>query len=87
MVIAGLAAARRLDAATVAAQLKMAVHALALLEGDRPASLVGHLDQLVAATDVGRSSTLTYVTLSPADGMLRMASAGPCSALVVQPGG
>ena len=87
VVVADVAGARRLHAAMVTAQLKMAVRALALLEGDRPASLVADLDGLVAATQVGASSTLTYLTLRPCDGTMRVASAGHCPPLLVRPDG
>lgn len=87
VVVADVAGARRLHAATVAAQLNMAVRALALLEGGRPACLLGDLDALVAATGVGRGSTLTYLTLRPSDRALRVASAGHCPPLMVSPDG
>lgn len=86
-VVADVAGARRVQAATVTAQLKMAVQALALLEGDRPAELVGHLDDLVATTGVGSASTLAYLTVDPADGTVRLASAGHCAPLVLDPRG
>lgn len=84
VVIADVAGARRLHAATVTAQLKMAVRALALLEGDRPASLLADLDGLVATTEVGKGSMLTYLTLDPSDRTLRVARAGHCPPLVLR---
>ncbi len=84
VVVADVAGSRRLQAATVTAQLQMAVRALALLEGDRPASLLADLDGLVATTEVGEGSMLTYLTLRPCDRTLRVASAGHCPPLVVR---
>ena len=87
VVVADVAGARRLHASSVTAQLRMAVQALALVEGDSPGRLVGDLARLVAATEVGTGSTVAYLTLDPADGTVRMASAGHCPPLVVHPDG
>ena len=87
IVVADVAGARRLHASSVTAQLKMAVQALALVEGDRPGRLVGDLARLVAATEVGPGSTIVYLTLDPANGTVRMASAGHGPPLVVHPDG
>jgi hydrogenase maturation protease len=87
IVVADVAGARRLHASSVTAQLKMAVQALALVEGEFPGRLVGDLARLVAATEVGTGSTVAYLTLDPADGTVRMASAGHCPPLVVHPDG
>ncbi|MDP9387954.1 MAG: SpoIIE family protein phosphatase [Actinomycetota bacterium] len=86
VVISHVASAPGVQAAGVAAQLKMAVHALALLEGDRPASLVGHLDAVVGSTGAGGDSTLTYLTVE-AGGTVRVATAGHCPPLVASPDG
>ncbi|MGH9152168.1 MAG: hydrogenase maturation protease [Acidimicrobiales bacterium] len=87
VVVADVAGGCGLHASSVTAQLKMAVQALAMVEGDHPGALVGHLDRLVAATDVGAGSTLTYLTLDPAEGTLRVASSGHCPPLVLRPDG
>lgn len=87
VVVARVAAARRVDAATVIAQLDMAVRALALLEGSRPASVVDHLDRLATSTGVGVASTLAYLALDRAAGTLRLANAGHRPPLVIAPDG
>jgi len=87
VVVADVAGGCGLHVSSVTAQLKMAVQALAMVEGDHPGALVGHLDRLVAATDVGAGSTLTYLTLDPAEGTLRVASSGHCPPLVLRPDG
>lgn len=87
IVIADVAGAPRVQAAAVSAQVRMAVQALALVEGDNPARLLEHLRALVSRTGVGRGSTVAYLVMDPADGSLRVASAGHFPPLVIGPAG
>lgn len=78
---------RGVEAASVMAQLRMAVRALALVAGSRPGRVVEHLHRLVESTGVGEAATVVYVVVDPSGGEAVFSSAGQCPPLLVTPGG
>jgi serine phosphatase RsbU (regulator of sigma subunit) len=71
-------------------ELRAAVRAYAVLEGDSPARVVCHLDRLAEATGLGDQARLVYLSLQPATGEIRLSNAGNCPPLVLYgdaPGG
>ena len=62
--------------------LRAAVRAYLVLDGESPGRLIGHLDRLVDATGLGRDARLVYLTLDPATGDIRFSNAGSCPPLL-----
>ena len=86
-VVVGDVAGRGVQAGWVMAQLRTAVRAFALVEGDSPARVVEHLDRLVEVTDVGEATTLVYLTVDGRSGEIVLSNAGHGPPLLVTPGG
>lgn len=82
-VIMGDAAGRGIEAAAAMEELRAASRAYAVVEANRPARVVGHLDRLVRATGMGEGTTLVYLAVHPATGAVRLSNAGHCPPLVV----
>ena len=87
VVAADVAGAERLQVAAVTAQLRAAFHALALVEGDRPARVIGRLGDLAGVIEAGEGSTMVYLTVDPRRAAIRAASAGHCPPLLLGPDG
>ena len=87
VVAADVAGAERLQAAALTARLRAAFHALALVEGDRPASVIGHLGDLADIIGTGQGSTIVYLTVDPRQATIRIASAGHGPPLLLRPDG
>jgi serine phosphatase RsbU (regulator of sigma subunit) len=66
------------------ADVRAALRAYAILEGTSPARLITHLDRLVAATGLGKGTTVLYIALHPFTGEMRLANAGHCPPLAVE---
>jgi serine phosphatase RsbU (regulator of sigma subunit) len=62
--------------------LRAAVRAYVVRDGDSPATLVGHLDRLAETTGLGQQARLMYVVVQPATGEVRYCSAAGCPPLV-----
>jgi hydrogenase maturation protease len=74
---------RGFEATAAMTDLRAAVRAYSVLNGDSPARLVGHLDRLAAATGVGDNAALIYLTLRPRTGEVRFTNAGHCPPLLL----
>lgn len=74
---------RGVELAPTMSDLRAAVRAYAVLEGDSPARLLCHLDRLAQASGLGLHARLVYMSLQPATGELRFSNAGSCPPLVV----
>lgn len=85
--VVGDVVGRGVHAASAMAQLRTAVRAFALLEGDRPARIMEHLDRLVESVGVGEATTLVYLTVNSSSGEVVISNAGQCPPLLVTPGG
>ncbi|HEX2048027.1 MAG TPA: SpoIIE family protein phosphatase [Acidimicrobiales bacterium] len=85
-IVVGAVPGRGVEAAAAMSDLRAAVRAYLVRDGDSPAALVGHLDRLADATGLGRQARLLYMTLHPATGEVRYASAGACPPLVLHRG-
>ena len=75
LVAIGDVAGHSLHAATVMAELRHAVRAYAV-EGHSPAAVLDRVNQLMRAVLPAESATICLLTLEPATGRVRMASAG-----------
>jgi serine phosphatase RsbU (regulator of sigma subunit) len=64
-------------------ELRAAVRAYAVLDGDSPARVVRHLDRLAEATGLGDQARLVYLAFHPATGEIRFSNAGNCPPLVL----
>jgi hydrogenase maturation protease len=82
-VVLGDVPGRGAAGAPLRADLRAAVQAYAVLEGDSPERVVACVDRLVSATGQGEGTALTYVTMQPDTGEVRICSAGGCPPLVV----
>jgi hydrogenase maturation protease len=74
---------RGFEATAAMTDLRAAVRAYSVLNGDSPALVVGHLDRLAAATGVGDNATLIYLTLRSRTGEVRFTNAGHCPPLLL----
>jgi serine phosphatase RsbU (regulator of sigma subunit) len=63
--------------------LRAAVRAYVVLDGDSPPRLLRHLDRLAESTGLGHQARLLYLRLQPATGDVRYANAGGCPPLLV----
>jgi serine phosphatase RsbU (regulator of sigma subunit) len=85
-IVVGNVDGRGVEAAGAMSDLRAAVRAYVVLDGDSPSRLVCHLDQLAEATGLGRQARLLYLLLRPATGDIRYANAGSCPPLLLDPG-
>lgn len=83
--IVGDVPGRGVEAAAAMADLRAAVRAYAVTDGERPASMLERLDRLALATGLGAGASLVYVAYRPVTGQLRLSNAGHCPPLVLQP--
>ncbi|MDQ4068600.1 MAG: hydrogenase maturation protease [Actinomycetota bacterium] len=81
-IVVGEVAGRGVEVAAAMADLRAAVRAYAVVDGDSPSRLVAHLDRLAEATGVGREACVIYLALDPATGNIRFVNAGGCPPLV-----
>ena len=82
-IVVGDVAGRGVEVASVMGDLRAAARAYAVLEGDSPARLVGHLDRLAETTGLGRDARLLYLVVQPTTGEVRYTNAGGCPALLL----
>ncbi|MDQ3641461.1 MAG: serine/threonine-protein phosphatase, partial [Actinomycetota bacterium] len=82
-IVVGNVDGRGVEAAGAMSDLRAAVRAYTVLDGDSPSRLLRHLDRLAEATGLGRQARLLYLLLQPATGEVRYASAGSCPPLLV----
>lgn len=82
-IVVGDVAGRGVGRETTMWELRAAARAYAVLEGDSPARVVGHLDRLAEVTGLGDQARLVYLLLQPETGDIRFSSAGNCPPLVL----
>ncbi len=85
-IVIGSVAGRGVEAAAAMSDLRAAVRAYAVDDGDAPARLVHRLDRLAAATGLGQQAKLLYLALQPDTGDVTYSSAGSCPPLVLDGG-
>jgi hypothetical protein len=83
-IVVGDIPGRGVEMAVAMSELRAAVQAYVVMDGESPARVVGHLDRLARATGVGRQARLIYAVLDP-DGMVRLVNAGGCPPLLLEP--
>ena len=87
-VVVGDVAGRGVEAAGAMSDLRAAVRAYAVVDGDAPGRVLAHLDRLVGLTGMDELTTLVYLAVRPATGEVRLSNAGHCPPLVLgAPGG
>lgn len=77
---------RGVEVAPAMSDLRAAVRAYTVLEGNSPARLLCDLDRLAQASGLGLQARLVYMSFQPATGELKFSSAGSCPPLVVSDG-
>ena len=77
---------RGVEGAAAMTELRAAVRAYAVLEGDAPARMVHTLDRLAETTGLGRQARLLYLTVQPRTGEVTFSSAGSCPPLLLDAG-
>ena len=82
-IVVGNVAGRGVEVAPAMADLRAAVRAYAVVDGESPAALLGRVDRLATSTGLGRDARLLYLVLDPATGDVRVANAGGCPPLLV----
>ena len=85
-IVVGNVNGRGVEAAGAMSDLRAAVRAYVVLDGDSPARLMRHLDRLAEATGLGRQARLLYLLLHPSSGQIRYANAGSCPPLLLDRG-
>ncbi len=85
-IVVGDVPGRGVEMAVAMSELRAAVQAYAVVEGESPARVVGHLDRLAGAKGIGRNARLIYAVLDPA-GPVRFVNAGGCPPLLLEPMG
>jgi hydrogenase maturation protease len=85
-VVIGGVPERGIDGAAAMSDLRAAVRAYVVRDGDSPVALVGHLDRLAEATGLGRGARLTYLVLQPGTGEVRYTDAAGCPPFVLDGG-
>ena len=83
-IVVGDVPGRGVEMAVAMSELRAAVQAYAVLEGDSPARVVGHLDRLAEAKGIGGHARLVYAVLEPT-GVVRFVNAGGCPPLLLEP--
>lgn len=81
--VVGDVAGRGVEVAAAMGDLRAAARAYAVMDGETPARVVGHLDRLAEATGLGRDARVLYLTFQPATGEVRYTNAGGCPPLVI----
>ena len=84
--VVGDVAGRGVEVAGAMSDLRAAVRAYAVIEGNSPARMLEHLDRLAETTGQGRHASLLYLTLQPATGEVGFANAGGCPPLLIDAG-
>ena len=84
-IVVGNVGGRGVEAAGAMSDLRAAVRAYAVLDGDSPSGLLRHLDRLAEATGLGRHARLLYLFLRPTTGEVRYTNAGGCPPLLLDP--
>lgn len=84
--VVGNIAGRGVGVAAAMSDLRAAVRACVVLDGESPARLVRQLDRLAEATELGRKARLLYLTVQPATGEVRYCNAGGCPPLLSEDG-
>jgi|GEM_PF-600970 hydrogenase maturation protease len=82
-IVVGNVDGRGVEAAGAMSDLRAAVRAYAVLDGESPARLVRHLDRLAQTTGLGDQARVLYLLLQPSTGEARYASAGGCPPLLL----
>ena len=82
-IVVGDVPGRGVEAAAAMSDLRAAVRAYVVRDGDSPAALVGHVDRLAAATGLGREARLLYLAVQPGKGEVRYCNAGGCPPLLL----
>ena len=82
-IVVGNVNGRGVEAAGAMSDLRAAVRAYVVLDGDSPSRLVRHLDRLAQATGLGQQARLLYLVLQPTTGEARYANAGSCPPLLL----
>ena len=82
-IVVGNVEGRGVEAAGAMSDLRAAVRAYVVLDGDSPSRLVRHLDRLAEATGLGHQARLLYLHLRPATGEVRYVNAGSCPPLLL----
>jgi len=82
-IVVGNVDGRGVEAAGAMSDLRAAVRAYVVLDGDSPSRLVRHLDRLAVATGLGRQARLLYLLVQPTTGEVRYANAGSCPPLLL----
>ena len=85
-IVVGSVVGRGVEGAAAMSELRAAVRAYVVLEGDAPARLVHRLDRLADVTGLGRQAKLLYLTLQPGTGEVTYSSAGSCPPLLLDAG-
>ena len=85
-IVVGNMPGRGVEQAPAMADLRAAVRAYAVVDGDSPAALVHRLDCLAESTGLGRHATLVYLAMNPSTGEVRFVNAGGCSPLLLGQG-
>jgi hypothetical protein len=83
-IVVGDVPGRGVEMAVAMSEVRAAVQAYAVLEGDSPARVVSYLDRLAEAKGVGGHVRLIYAVLDPA-GVVRFTNAGGCPPLLLEP--
>ena len=73
---------RGFEATPAMTDLRAAVRAYVVLDGESPARVVALLDRFATATGIGDRTTLIYLTLRPHTGEIRFSNAGHCPPLL-----
>jgi hydrogenase maturation protease len=82
-IVVGNVDGRGVEAAGAMSDLRAAVRAYAVLDGDSPTRLMRHLDRLAEATGLGRHARILYLFLRPTTGEVRYVNAGSCPPLLL----
>jgi len=85
--VMGNVGARGVAATAAMGDLRAAVRAYAVLDGQVPSKVLEHLDRLAEATGLGQGARLSYVKLEPATSTVKYASAGGCPPFHLEVGG
>jgi hydrogenase maturation protease len=83
-IVVGDVPGRGVEMAVAMSELRAAVQAYVVMDGESPARVVGHLDRLARATGTGGQARLIYAVLDP-DGVVRFVNAGGCPPLLLEP--
>lgn len=82
-IVVGNVDGRGVEAAGAMSDLRAAVRAYIILDGDSPSRLVRHVDRLAVVTGLGRKARLLYLLVQPNTGDVRYTNAGSCPPLLL----